>query len=330
MNDILLLKKRQSCDFLYNVIMIEYEIVKHDKMKDLRVFINSIKLRSLHMHHDMELLFVLDGKGTIIIKSKKYHVTKGDSILINAYDSHEIISSKDSLTLIIIQFSKNILNDYYYVLKNSIFLDALPRDILNKEDYQLFTNDILELSNAYIKADKLFELKCIQLLSNILYLLLKNLKTIELSQEEYSKQRKQNKRIDRINTYIDEHYQEQIRLSDIAEIEDISITHLSHFITDNFGMTFQEYLKDKRLECALRMISDSSLTLSDIASSSGFSELKYMTQAFKETFGLTPKEYRLKGFISLPINKKANVSEYIYSNDESLYLLNNLNIKSLL
>ena len=220
--------------------MIEYEIVKHDKMKDIRVFINSIKMRSLHMHHDMELIFVLDGKGEIVIKGKKYHVTKGDSVLINAYDSHEILSSKDSLTVLIIQFSKNFLNDYYYSLKNTIFLDALPRDILPKEEYKKFTKNIFNLSNSYIEAKELFELNCINIMTDILYMLLKYLNTKQLSNEDYSKQRKQNNRIDRINSYIDEHYQESIKLSDIAELENISITHLSHFITDNFGMTFQE------------------------------------------------------------------------------------------
>ena len=79
------------------------------------------------------------------------------------------------------------------------------------------------------------------------------------------------------------------------------------------------------MECALRIISDNSLTLSEIAASSGFSELKYMTSAFKDTFGLTPKRYREEGFINLPINKKANVSEYIYSDDESLSLLKRVN-----
>lgn len=75
------------------------------------------------------------------------------------------------------------------------------------------------------------------------------------------------------------------------------------------------------------MISDASLTLSEIASASGFSELKYMNKAFKETLDLTPNEYREKGFISLPINKKANALEYIYSDKKSLTLLKQIDNK---
>lgn len=310
--------------------MIEYEIIKHDKMKDLRVFINSIKMRSLHMHHDIELLLVLEGKGTIIIKSKKYYVTKGDTILIGAYETHEIIATQDSLTVLIIQFNTNTLKNYFPKLNNVVFLDVLPRDKFPKKEYTEFVNNIINISASYLKAEELFEFNCISCLSNILYSLFKYMDTIELSQSEYSKRNKVNNRIDRINSYIDANFQSPIRLQDIADIENITATHLSHFITENFGMSFQDYLTDKRLEYSLRMISDTSLTLSEIASVSGFSELKYMNKAFKETFDLTPNEYREKGFISLPINKKANVLEYIYSDKESLTLLKQIENKLLM
>ena len=90
-------------------------------------------------------------------------------------------------------------------------------------------------------------------------------------------------------------------------------------------MTFQEYLKDKRLECALRLIGDSSLSLSEISEMSGFSELKYMTLAFKDKFGVTPKHYRANKITIDSKNNKTDLSEYIYTKDESISLLKTLN-----
>lgn len=309
--------------------MIEYEIIKHDKIKDLRVFINSIRMRSLHMHHDLELLMVIEGKGTIIIKSKKYYVTKGDSLLINAFESHEIIAINDALTVIIIQFSKDIFKEYYPPLQNAYFKEILLRNEIENKDYHRFVQDILDISKEYLKADNLFELNCLRYLSDILYLIFKYLKIQKLSESEYLKIKKQNNRLDRISSYIDTHFQEPIRLSDIAQIENITTTHLSHFFTNNFGMTFQEYLKDKRLEYALRLINNQSLSLTEISERSGFSELKYMNQAFKDTFDLTPNEYRNLGFVLSSTNKKVNLSEYIYSDSESLSILNKIKLKSL-
>lgn len=305
--------------------MIEYELVKHDKMKGLRVFVNSIRMRSSHMHHDIELIYVLNGKGTIVIKNDKYHVKEGDTILVNAFESHEILASYEAITVIIIQFSNHFLKDYFHNLKNALFKDVVLNKCLSKQDYDNLVENIFLLSKHYIQADKLFELICIQKLSNILYILFNNLEIEELSDPEYSRRKKTNQRINRISTFINENYTDQIRLQDIAEQEKITITHLSHIITENFGMSFQEYLKDKRLECAVRLIEDSSLSLSDISEMSGFSELKYMTKAFKEAFNLSPKEYRLKEFPSKTQHKKVNHSEYIYSREESLSLLKQIN-----
>ena len=132
--------------------------------------------------------------------------------------------------------------------------------------------------------------------------------TAELSETEYTKRKKQNRRIDRITSYISENYQGPIRLSDLAEMEGITTTHLSHFFTENFGMTFQEYLKDKRLECALRMIGDDSLTISEIASSSGFSELKYMTKAFKDVDSQIGKYMRYNNLANKELAKSAKIT----------------------
>ena len=315
--------------FLYNDDMVEYEIIKHDRMKDMRIFINSIRMRSLHTHHDIELLLVIDGKGTIVMKGRKYHVTKGDTVLINAYDNHEIYSL-DVLTVVILQFSNHFLNDYFHGLRNIVFTDLLPRDRFPEDEYRTLLKNILLLTDRYIEAKELFELDCVSILCQILSPLLKYLDSSGLSQAESNIRRKQIRRIDRISSYIDTHYQEPIRLSDLAQIENISTTHLSHFISENYGMTFQQYLNGKRLECALRLISDSSLTLSQVASDSGFSELKYMKKAFLDTFGMTPEQYRKESFIRLPIDKMTDTFEYIYSEQESAELLQRISIDLLL
>ena len=58
------------------------------------------------MHHDPELLYVLKGNGDVLIRSQSFSLCAGDMILINTYESHEIISSQQDFTLIVIQFSR--------------------------------------------------------------------------------------------------------------------------------------------------------------------------------------------------------------------------------
>ncbi len=315
---------RRSCDFYYNETVVEYEVVRHNKIKDINVFINSIRMRSLHMHHDMELLLLVKGEGSILIKNRKYRIFEGDCILINAYESHEILSREGSMTFIIIQFSNHFLRDYFYTIRNAVFPDPLVREHFPEKEYKELTDDILALGKIYLEEKELYELQLVAVFSKILHSLFTYMNVEELSESEYSKRKKVNRRIDRISAYIEANYTEQIRLADIAESEDITLTHLSHFIRDNFGMSFQDYLKEKRLGAAVRLITDPSTTLSAVASESGFSELKYMTAAFKDVFDLTPQQYRQMGLDLSAENKKASAFEYIYSKDEALHLLSEI------
>ena len=298
-------------------------------MKDLRVLVNAIQMRSIHMHHDFELLLVIDGQGYINIKNDKYLVSKGDALIINPYEGHEIFSNNDYLTTIIIQFSKHFIGDYFHELRNTIFLNSLIKNKYNSQEYKSLLDKIVSLSKHYLSGDNYFQLRCVSLLSEILLSLINNVENVQLSESEYSKRKKTNKRIERIGSYIDGHYQEPIRLSDIATIEGITPTHLSHFITDNFGMTFQEYLRDKRLENALRIINDEKLTLTEVAELSGFSDLKYLNAAFNEVFNVNPGDFRKRKLDSpLTINNK-NASEHIYAESEAIQILNNIDIRSL-
>ena len=299
--------------------MIEYEIVKHDRIHGVRVLVNTIRIRSVHMHHDTELLYVIRGSGTVIIRNRSFSLSENDGIIINAYESHEILSNESDFTLIIIQFSGHFLQDYSPI-RNVLFPEENLIRLLSENEMNRLREEIYDLSISYLEAEGYFRLYCVSRLSGILFRVLNNIEAQVLDEAEYAKRRKSEKRMKRISEYIEQNYQDPIRLSDIAEQEGITVTHLSHLIREQFGMSFQEYLKNKRLENAVRMI-HTQRTLSEISALCGFSELKYMTKAFQEAFQMTPAEYRRMEAPAVSRNKSQDSSEYIYSRWEALRLL---------
>ena len=58
------------------------------------------------------------------------------------------------------------------------------------------------------------------------------------------------------------------------------------------GMPFRDYLRRRKLAFALKEVRDSEKNLLDIAIHYGFSSHEAFTRAFKETYGVTPSEYR--------------------------------------
>ena len=59
-----------------------------------------------------------------------------------------------------------------------------------------------------------------------------------------------------------------------------------------FSMTVFDYLNDLRMNKAARLLSDTELTISDIATELGFSSQSHFCTAFRKRNGLTPKEFR--------------------------------------
>lgn len=69
-------------------------------------------------------------------------------------------------------------------------------------------------------------------------------------------------------------------------------TYFSKMMSSVWGVSFSEYINNLRLSHAKRLLSDDSLTISIIATQSGFTDAGYMTRKFKAKYGLTPSEWR--------------------------------------
>ena len=105
----------------------------------------------------------------------------------------------------------------------------------------------------------------------------------------------------RIVSYIEDHFSEKILLSDIADEENLDLYYLSHLFTESFGIPFQKYIAKLRCEHARSLLLMTDRSLLDISISLGFSDPKYFNKNFKDLYGCTPKEYRVR-FSSLDLS----------------------------
>lgn len=100
------------------------------------------------------------------------------------------------------------------------------------------------------------------------------------------------KRLNRVLTYVDQHYNEKITLQTMAELEHLSLHYFSHFFTDKIGIPFQKYLTLVRLEKAQAELAGSEKSITEIALDCGFANVKLFNKYFKEKYGCTPSSYR--------------------------------------
>ena len=93
--------------------------------------------------------------------------------------------------------------------------------------------------------------------------------------------------------YIDSNYMtEGLSLSMVAEAVGITSTYLSALISQEMSITFVEYVTNKRITHAKKLLCETDMRTSDIAYMVGFHDAHYFSFVFKKTQGCTPRDYR--------------------------------------
>jgi len=81
-------------------------------------------------------------------------------------------------------------------------------------------------------------------------------------------------------------------LQELARSVGTNAKQLNHSFKECAGVTVYEYLREERMKEAARLLSATSIPVSDIALSVGFSSAGSFSTAFRERFGMSPSRFR--------------------------------------
>jgi AraC-like DNA-binding protein len=91
---------------------------------------------------------------------------------------------------------------------------------------------------------------------------------------------------------IDEHAEDQLGLSKVAKMVNISANHLSEKFKQVTGTNFVDYVARTRFQKACGLLQDVDLRISEIAFAVGFQSLSQFNRVFKKLSGKSPSAYR--------------------------------------
>ena len=269
-----------------------HEMIRYDHMRHINVYISKVRFLNEHMHGSFELSFVLGGGAQFNQGEKTRTVQPGDIILTNPYEPHSYVAQpEEPLILLTMQIHKLFLRRYVDCVPKLIF-DSSCIESLPQADYNNVVQLIFQTATAYFESDLSRQF---DLLGSATILLGKLVSVLNWKLEENldsSEKELQNNRVQRLISYIDENYRQKITLSTLADMEGITTTYMSHFFKKAFGVSFQTYLSTQRLEKALILMNDKSLSMVDICMNCGFSDSRYLEAACKRTLGCSVSEYR--------------------------------------
>ena len=114
----------------------------------------------------------------------------------------------------------------------------------------------------------------------------------EISSVKDKAYHKTDERILLAREYIDLHFRDESALDGAADVAGLSRRRFGELFKNNFDITPNRYVQIKRIEYSKELLSSSELSVGEIASLCGFSDIYYFSKCFKREVGKTPQNYK--------------------------------------
>lgn len=252
----------------------------------------------IHWHEEVELIIIKKGEGIVSVDLKEYKVKAGDIVFVPSGKLHSIEQKEGaSMEYENIIFKTSLLYSSGEDLCRS-YIDPLcggeiPAAALINSRLSCYG----DINGLISRLDKLcderrngYQLAVKGCLFQMMYFLLN-----EGREEGGSGTNERSlKKLKIILSYIEENYQKQITIEEIAGRCFYSKSYFMRFFKETMGVPFVEYLNNYRLDTAAKRLLSSGENILNIASECGFENLSYFNRRFKKRFGMTPGEYRRK------------------------------------
>lgn len=252
----------------------------------------------IHCHAEFELNFIEHAAGVRrVVGDSSEEIGDYDLVLITGKELEHVweqnICSSKEIREITIQFSPDLFFESF-VNKNQF--DSI-RKMLEKAQRGL-SFPMQAIMKVYNWLDKLATEKqgfyAVMKFLCILYELSLYDDAKLLSSSSFAKIEtfSDSRRVSKVQRYISDHYQENIRLLTLADMVGMTPVSFSRFFKLRTGKTLSDYIIDIRLGYVTRMLVDSAQTIAEICYDSGFNNLSNFNRMFKRKKGCSPKEFR--------------------------------------
>lgn len=240
-----------------------------------------------HFHKAAELIRVVEGTVHVCIHAHRYVCTQGDIIFIPPLSVHNVVCEVGEARIQGLTFELSMIPEGAFGLPAERILDknAITEFIYKSADFPELDAALLQALEVYQTNGSTYKLEMLSALCKITACLINY---CFRSYEEYETY----DRLQPVIDYIAENYRKDISLSELSGIINVCNDHLIRLFKSATNKTPISYIMDLRLQEALKLLLDTDLPITAIASRVGFSNANYMARVFRGGLQMSPTQYR--------------------------------------
>ena len=248
---------------------------------------------SLHSHNYIEILYCRTSADVeYLIGSERYKLQKGDIVFIPPGVSHRPIMP-EKLT---VPYERDVLwiSQEFVKMITGIFSE----DSIDPPEYsvpirtggtrweflgELFRTGVIEEETKRPGWE-------VAVIGNTLTILA-HMKRAYAERSTGTMRAERPELLDKVTSYIESHYAERITVSDLSRKFYVSDSSISHLFKEKMGISLYHYVTQRRLISAKNLIFKG-LPLEQVATRVGFSDYSTFYRAFKQEYGISPRQYK--------------------------------------
>ncbi|WP_294183798.1 AraC family transcriptional regulator [uncultured Clostridium sp.] len=254
-----------------------------------------------HKHDYLELVFVYSGSIRQIVDDKSIEMKKGEILIMDMNVEHSIEESVENDIAINVLIKKEFFDWVFMnqIADNDLMSNFIVKSLYEKDKFKRFlyfkTSDNKKVWDFMINIlMEYYDNKTGMKTAIRAYMILLFNELLR----DYNRYLPNNiiYKIDssatvEIMKYIGNDYR-NIVLKDLAEHFNYSTDYMGKLVKKITGKTFNELRRNIRMRRAKYLLKNSNMSISDVISRVGYSNLSYFYKQFREDTGITPDEYR--------------------------------------
>ncbi|MEJ2881638.1 AraC family transcriptional regulator [Pedobacter sp. GR22-6] len=252
-----------------------------------------------HFHPEYEIIYVKESTGTRFVGDSIDRYGSGDVLLLGSNLPHYLSSDdcymnpEESRRVkgTIIQFEQDFMyysiRNYPHFLKIRKLLEESQHGIYFPEGGSETLIGLLESLPSKAGIDQIITL--LQVLHELSEIPSRQV----ISSPGFERQTiTESSRIDKIISYLNQHYTRLVPLEEIASFSAMNPSAFCRFFKSKTGKSFKHYILDMRIAYACKLLLMNDLPISKISSECGFDTLSHFNKCFRKNTGQSPTEYK--------------------------------------